>query len=117
MFATRLILGWMWKIPVQDRIGAGYVFDSNYVSEEDALQEAQQLLREPIEDARLISFDSGSHEQFWVKNCIAVGLGSNFIEPLELMRNYRNNYYRWYLISYYYYNSVVIISSFFLEKC
>ena len=75
--------GWMWKIPVQDRIGAGYVFDSNYVSEEDALQEAQQLLREPIEDARLISFDSGSHEQFWVKNCIAVGLGSNFIEPLE----------------------------------
>ena len=32
---------------------------------------------------RSISFNAGRHAQVWVKNCIVVGLASNFIEPLE----------------------------------
>jgi len=75
--------GWMWKIPVKDRIGAGYVFDSNYLKDEEAIDEAQQFLGQTLPNVRSISFDSGSHEKFWVKNCISIGLASTFIEPLE----------------------------------
>ena len=75
--------GWMWQIPVQDRIGAGYVFDSDYLKDEEAIDEAQQFLGQTILNARSIPFNAGSHEKFWVKNCISVGLSSNFVEPLE----------------------------------
>jgi len=75
--------GWMWKIPVKDRIGAGYVFDSNYLTDEEAIDEAQQFLGQTLSKVRPISFDAGNHEKFWVKNCISIGLASNFIEPLE----------------------------------
>jgi hypothetical protein len=68
---------------VKDRIGAGYVFDSNYLKDEEAIDEAQQFLGQTLPNVRSISFDSGSHEKFWVKNCISIGLASTFIEPLE----------------------------------
>jgi tryptophan halogenase len=75
--------GWMWKIPVKDRIGAGYVFDSNYLTDEEAIDEAQQFLGQTLSKVRPISFDAGNHEKVWVKNCISIGLASNFVEPLE----------------------------------
>jgi tryptophan halogenase len=75
--------GWMWKVPVKDRIGAGYVFDSNYLTDEEAIDEAQQFLGQTLSKVRSIPFDAGSHEKFWVKNCISIGLASNFVEPLE----------------------------------
>jgi len=81
--AIAMKYGWMWKIPVQDRIGAGYVFDSDYLEDEEAIDEAQQLLNLTIPNVRSIPFDTGRYEKVWVKNCIAVGLSSNFIEPLE----------------------------------
>ena len=81
--AIAMKYGWMWKIPVQDRIGAGYVFDSDYLTDEEAIDEVQQFLGQTISNVRSIPFESGRHEQFWVKNCIAIGLASNFIEPLE----------------------------------
>ena len=81
--AIAMKYGWMWKIPIQDRIGAGYVFDSDYVEDEEVVDEAQQFLGQTIPNVRSIPFDAGSHEKYWVKNCISVGLASNFIEPLE----------------------------------
>jgi len=75
--------GWMWKIPVQGRIGAGYVFNSDYLKDEEAIDEAQQFLGQTISNARSIPFDAGRNEKFWVKNCISVGLASSFVEPLE----------------------------------
>jgi len=81
--AIAMKYGWMWKIPVQDRIGAGYVFDSDYLKDEEALDEAQQFLGQTLPNARVIPFEAGRHKQFWVKNCISVGLASNFVEPLE----------------------------------
>ena len=81
--AIAMEYGWMWKIAIQDCIGAGYVFDSDYLNEEDAVAEAEHILGRQLENVRSVPFESGTHDQFWVKNCIAVGLASNFIEPLE----------------------------------
>jgi tryptophan halogenase len=81
--AISMKYGWMWKIPVKDRIGAGYVFDSDYVTDEEAIDEIQQTLNQSISNVRSIPFNAGRHEQVWIKNCMAVGLASSFLEPLE----------------------------------
>lgn len=75
--------GWMWRIPLQDRVGCGYVFDSDYIDVDQAKLEAQHYYGEPVEVRKVLSFDAGRYENIWVKNCIAVGLSGNFLEPLE----------------------------------
>jgi tryptophan halogenase len=75
--------GWAWKIPLQDRFGCGYVFDSNYTDEVEAKKEIEELFKQKLETRKIIKFDPGRYRNVWVKNCIAVGLSGNFIEPLE----------------------------------
>lgn len=75
--------GWMWNITLQHRVGSGYVFDSDYIDEELALKEAEEFYGCKIKINKVIPFEAGRYENWWVKNCIAVGLSSNFIEPLE----------------------------------
>jgi tryptophan halogenase len=75
--------GWMWKIPVQGRYGCGYVFDSDRVSDEDAKKELDCALGFEVEVPRLINFEPGRFENVFEKNCMAIGLSSGFIEPLE----------------------------------
>jgi tryptophan halogenase len=75
--------GWIWKIPLQHRIGCGYVFDSDYIDEKQALAEAEEHFGQTLSPRNTINFDAGRYENFWVKNCIAIGLSSSFIEPLE----------------------------------
>ena len=79
--------GWMWKIPTQERYGCGYVFDSDYISDEDAIKEIESYLGFEPEYAKQnkgsFVFEAGCYEQIWVNNCLAVGLSSGFIEPLE----------------------------------
>ena len=75
--------GWMWNIPLQHRVGAGYVFDSDYVSVDQAKEEVEEYLGHEIEVRKVIDFDPGRFDQVWIKNCLAVGLSANFLEPLE----------------------------------
>lgn len=75
--------GWMWKIPLQHRYGCGYVFDKNIVSEGDAKKELDQHFGFEVESPKTFSFDAGCYEKIWIKNSLAVGLSSGFIEPLE----------------------------------
>ena len=75
--------GWMWKIPLQNRIGAGCVFDSDYINEDQAVDEANKFLNKKIKPIKVIDFKAGRYENTWVKNCMAVGLSSGFTEPLE----------------------------------
>jgi tryptophan halogenase len=76
--------GWRWKIPLQHRVGNGLVFSSEHMADEDA---RALLLREiegePLFDPRLIRYRTGSRRKVWNRNCIALGLASGFIEPLE----------------------------------
>lgn len=81
--ALAMKYGWVWKIPLQHRIGSGYIFDSNYINEEQAVQEAEKTLKTKLKVDRVINFEAGRYETFWCQNCIALGLASSFIEPLE----------------------------------
>ena len=75
--------GWMWRIPLQGRVGCGYVFDSDYIDADEAKREAEHFYGQRLDVRKVLKFDAGRYENIWVKNCIAVGLSGNFIEPLE----------------------------------
>ena len=81
--AIAMKYGWVWKIPVQGRYGCGYVFDSNYLTDDQALQEVKELFGEDITSPRQFSFEAGRYKEVWKNNCIAIGLSQGFIEPLE----------------------------------
>lgn len=85
--AIAMKYGWMWKIPLQSRFGCGYVYDSSMISESEAVQEIEEYLgyepSYPRKDKGGFKFSAGCYETPWVNNCVAIGLASNFIEPLE----------------------------------
>jgi tryptophan halogenase len=75
--------GWMWQIPTVDRYGCGYVFDSNFITNEQAQSEIEQVLGQEIDPIRFLKFETGRLEKVWHKNCLALGLCAAFAEPLE----------------------------------
>lgn len=81
--ATALSSGWLWNVPLQTRVGAGYTYDSNYLSEDQAIKEVEQFLGYKVNPIKVIKFDAGSTEKTWVNNCLAIGLAQSFVEPLE----------------------------------
>lgn len=75
--------GWMWKIPTQGRYGCGYVFSDAHVTPDEAKAEIEAVLGHPIEVRNDIRIDAGRLDRQWTHNCIALGLSSSFLEPLE----------------------------------
>lgn len=75
--------GWVWQIPVHDRYGCGYVFDSDYITDDQALAEAETLFKRPLEVPKIFNFSAGTHQHTLINNCLAVGLSQSFVEPLE----------------------------------
>jgi tryptophan halogenase len=76
--------GWQWKIPLQNRVGNGLVYCSNYLGDDEAKKALLDNIEgSPLNDVRSIKFRTGRRAQQWVKNCVAVGLSSGFLEPLE----------------------------------
>lgn len=76
--------GWRWRIPLQNRIGNGFVYSSKYLADEVAHQNFLASIEGvPLSEPRLISYRTGRRLKAWNKNCIALGLSSGFIEPLE----------------------------------
>ena len=81
--AQAMDYGWMFNIPVWGRSGNGYIFDSDYITAEQAKQEVEKFLGREIEVGKTISFDPGALDRVWIKNCCAIGLSASFVEPLE----------------------------------
>lgn len=81
--ATALSAGWMWNIPLKTRRGCGYVFDDNFISNDQAQKEVEKYLGQEIDPIKFIKFDSGYSSYFWKNNVLCLGLSSSFFEPLQ----------------------------------
>jgi tryptophan 6-halogenase len=83
--ATALSSGWVWNIPLYGRDGTGYVYSSAFKSPEEAEKEFRKHLGSASDGCKAahIKMRIGRNRNSWVKNCIAIGLSSGFVEPLE----------------------------------
>ena len=78
--------GWTWAIPLQSRIGSGYVYHSDFCSSDEAERNFRQYWGEQrMHDVTVkhIAFDSNTLRDPWQENVVAIGLSAGFVEPLE----------------------------------
>ncbi len=82
--ATAMPAGWRWQIPLQHRMGNGYVFSSAFIDEDAACEAIRGAAEgDPLADPRVLRFRPGRRKRSWSHNVVAVGLASGFLEPLE----------------------------------
>jgi len=83
--STAQSAGWTWDIGLPTRRGIGYVYSSNHISDDQAEAELRRYIGPQAKGLtpRKIPIRGGHRETFWKNNCVAVGLASGFLEPLE----------------------------------
>lgn len=88
--STAQTAGWIWDIGLPTRRGTGHVYSSAHISDDAATDQLLDYIREVAGDKaaadaapRKIQFQPGHRREFWHRNCVAIGMSSGFIEPLE----------------------------------
>ncbi|MCO5965124.1 tryptophan halogenase family protein [Sinorhizobium meliloti] len=80
---TAMKAGWMWEVPLNRKITAGYVFSSRHADHAIAVAEVEHRLGHRVQPKHLLSLDQGYFERAWVNNLVALGTASGFVEPLD----------------------------------
>ncbi len=80
-------VGWIWKIPIGNRWGTGFLYSSKFTSDEEAREKYDVWLKNEfgtgLDTDRIIRYKPGYYKEAWIGNCLAIGLASGFAEPLE----------------------------------
>ena len=79
--------GWIWEIPIRNRYGTGYSYSSQFTTDEEAREDYNAWLQQrhgvELQTDRVIHYRPGYYKDFWIGNCMSIGLSSGFVEPLE----------------------------------
>jgi tryptophan halogenase len=81
--ATTMNAGWTWQIGLKERTGQGYLYDPNYLTKDQALDEIRNKFGQHVEPVASLQFTPSIMKQSQVKNVIGIGLSTGFMEPLE----------------------------------
>ncbi len=80
-------VGWIWKIPIGNRWGTGFIYSDKFTSDEEAREKYDAWLQNEfgvgLNTDRIIYYKPGYYKENWIGNCLAIGLASGFAEPLE----------------------------------
>jgi hypothetical protein len=77
--------GWVWNIPVKNRIGSGLVFNRSITDPEDAKEYFVKYWNNRIskDSLKVIDWTPYYNDNIWHNNVVSIGLSAGFIEPLE----------------------------------
>src|SRR5439155_1035909 len=74
--------GWCWQIEHETRVNRGYVYSSAFITDDEAEREFRAVCPR-VTTTRVVRFVTGRYERNWVKNVVAIGNATGFVEPLE----------------------------------
>ncbi|HWN95522.1 MAG TPA: tryptophan halogenase family protein [Methylomirabilota bacterium] len=81
--AETMDAGWCWQIEHENWINRGYVYASNFISDQAALDELLRKNPKVANEPRVVKFRSGRYARNWIGNVVGIGNAVGFVEPLE----------------------------------